>query len=51
MLSDLDGGYSTYLEGWGGGVIKAPYPYSERIPDHHAISPDRHSAVVAAAPK
>jgi len=32
MLSGLDGDYGTYLEGWGGGVIKAPYPYSERIP-------------------
>ncbi len=32
MLSGLGGSYSTYLEGWGGGVIKAPYPYSERIP-------------------
>jgi 4-aminobutyrate aminotransferase-like enzyme len=32
ILSGLDGGYSKYLEGWGGGVIKAPYPYSERIP-------------------
>lgn len=32
VLSGLDGDYSTYLEAWGGGVIKAPYPYSERIP-------------------
>ncbi len=32
ILSGLDGAYSTYLEGWGGGAIKAPYPYSERIP-------------------
>jgi len=32
MLSGLNGKYSTYLEGWGGGVIKAPYPYSERVP-------------------
>ncbi|HET6564627.1 MAG TPA: aminotransferase class III-fold pyridoxal phosphate-dependent enzyme, partial [Xanthomonadales bacterium] len=32
LLSGLEGKYSTYLEGWGGGVIKAPYPYSERIP-------------------
>jgi len=32
ILSGLDGSYSTYLEGWGGGVIKAPYPHSERIP-------------------
>lgn len=31
-LSGLGGEYSTYLEAWGGGVIKAPYPYSERIP-------------------
>ena len=26
VLSGLDGSYGTYLEGWGGGVIKAPYP-------------------------
>lgn len=32
LLSGIDGGYGTYLEGWGGGVIKAPYPHSERIP-------------------
>ena len=32
MLSGLDGNYGTFLEAWGGGVIKAPYPYSERIP-------------------
>jgi 4-aminobutyrate aminotransferase-like enzyme len=32
MLSGINGRYGTYLEGWGGGVIKAPYPYSESIP-------------------
>ncbi len=32
VLSGIDGSKSTCLEGWGGGVIKAPYPYSERIP-------------------
>ena len=32
VLSGLHGEYSTYLEAWGGGVLKAPYPYSERIP-------------------
>jgi len=32
ILSGINGSYGTYLEGWGGGVIKAPYPYSERIP-------------------
>ena len=32
VLSGINGDYGTYLEGWGGGVIKAPYPYSERIP-------------------
>jgi 4-aminobutyrate aminotransferase-like enzyme len=32
VLSGVDSRYGTYLEGWGGGVIKAPYPYSERIP-------------------
>ena len=32
LLSGLGGKYSTYLEGWGGGVIKAPYPHSEGLP-------------------
>ncbi|MBT5219271.1 MAG: aminotransferase class III-fold pyridoxal phosphate-dependent enzyme [Woeseia sp.] len=32
ILSGLDGSYGTYLEGWASGVIKAPYPHSERIP-------------------
>lgn len=32
VLSGLSGKLGTYLEGWGGGVIKAPYPYSEAIP-------------------
>jgi 4-aminobutyrate aminotransferase/(S)-3-amino-2-methylpropionate transaminase len=32
VLSGLDGDKGTYLEGWGGGAITAPYPYSERIP-------------------
>lgn len=32
LLSGLTGNLSTYLEGWGGGVIKAPYPYSAQIP-------------------
>jgi len=32
LLSGLDGKKATYLEGWGGGAIKAPYPYSEQIP-------------------
>jgi 4-aminobutyrate aminotransferase-like enzyme len=32
MLSGLEGDKNTYLEGWRGGVIKAPYPYSENIP-------------------
>jgi 4-aminobutyrate aminotransferase-like enzyme len=32
VLSGLVSGRNNYLEGWGGGVIKAPYPYSERIP-------------------
>lgn len=32
MLSGLSGRYSTYLEGWVGGVIRAPYPYSDEIP-------------------
>ncbi len=32
VLSGLEGDNATYLEGWGGGVIKAPYPYSDQIP-------------------
>lgn len=32
ILSGIDARYGTYLEGWGGGVIKAPYPYSDQIP-------------------
>jgi 4-aminobutyrate aminotransferase-like enzyme len=32
LISGLEGDKGTYLEGWGGGVITAPYPYSERIP-------------------
>lgn len=32
MLSGYSGGNSTYLEGWMGGVIRAPYPYSDQIP-------------------
>ncbi|MEM7430303.1 MAG: aspartate aminotransferase family protein [Pseudomonadota bacterium] len=32
MLSGFAGEYHRYLEGWGGGVIKAPYPYSDQIP-------------------
>lgn len=32
LLSGLQESVSTYLEAWSGGVITAPYPYSERIP-------------------
>ena len=32
VLGGYSGEMSTFLEAWGGGVIKAPYPYSERIP-------------------
>jgi 4-aminobutyrate aminotransferase-like enzyme len=32
VISGYDGEKSLYMEGWGGGVIKAPYPYSENIP-------------------
>ncbi len=32
LLSGMSGDSSTFLEGWGGGVIRAPYPYSENIP-------------------
>lgn len=32
LLSGLDGEYNRYLEAWTGGVIKAPYPYSDHLP-------------------
>ena len=32
LLSGLGGEYSRYLEAWNGGVIRAPYPYSEELP-------------------
>ena len=32
VLSALDGKTSRYMEAWGGGVIKAPYPYSDHLP-------------------
>jgi 4-aminobutyrate aminotransferase / (S)-3-amino-2-methylpropionate transaminase / 5-aminovalerate transaminase len=32
MLGGYSGESGKYLEGWGGGVIKAPYPYSDRLP-------------------
>lgn len=32
LLSGLDGDYNRFLEAWTGGVIKAPYPYSDHIP-------------------
>jgi 4-aminobutyrate aminotransferase/(S)-3-amino-2-methylpropionate transaminase len=32
MLSAYNSDNNLYMEGWGGGVIKAPYPYSENIP-------------------
>ncbi|MEJ2761608.1 MAG: aminotransferase class III-fold pyridoxal phosphate-dependent enzyme [Gammaproteobacteria bacterium] len=32
LLSAYDGSRNRYLEAWTGGVIKAPYPYSEGIP-------------------
>jgi len=32
MVSAYDSGKNLYMEGWAGGVIKAPYPYSENIP-------------------
>ena len=32
VLSALDTEYGRYLEAWGGGVIKAPYPFSDHIP-------------------
>jgi len=32
LLSGLDGNTSRFMEAWSGGVIKAPYPYSDHIP-------------------
>ena len=32
LVSGISSKNSTYLEAWSGGVIKAPYPYSEDIP-------------------
>ena len=32
MISGYDSDKNLYMEGWAGGVIKAPYPYSENIP-------------------
>jgi 4-aminobutyrate aminotransferase/(S)-3-amino-2-methylpropionate transaminase len=32
VMSGYDGSRNRYLEAWSGGVIKAPYPYSENIP-------------------
>jgi 4-aminobutyrate aminotransferase-like enzyme len=32
LASALDGRMNRYLEAWTGGVIKAPYPYSDHLP-------------------
>ncbi len=32
VMSGYDASRNLYLEAWSGGVIKAPYPYSENIP-------------------
>lgn len=32
ILSGVSAESSQYLEGWGGGVIRAPYPFSDQIP-------------------
>ena len=32
MISAYSSDNNLYMEAWGGGVIKAPYPYSENIP-------------------
>ena len=32
MISAYSSDNNLYMEGWGGGVIKAPYPYSDNIP-------------------
>ncbi|MEM7504609.1 MAG: aminotransferase class III-fold pyridoxal phosphate-dependent enzyme, partial [Pseudomonadota bacterium] len=31
-LNGIDGSHSTFLEAWGGGVIRSPYPYSDQLP-------------------
>lgn len=32
LMSGYDGNKNRYLEAWTGGVIKAPYPYSDQMP-------------------
>ena len=32
MVSAYDSGKNLYMEAWAGGVLKAPYPYSDNIP-------------------
>jgi 4-aminobutyrate aminotransferase-like enzyme len=32
MISGYNSDNNLYMEAWGGGVLKAPYPYSENIP-------------------
>lgn len=32
LMSGLDGAHNRYLEAWTGGVIRAPYPYSDSLP-------------------
>lgn len=32
LLSGYDGKWNDYLEAWTGGVIRAPYPYSDELP-------------------
>jgi 4-aminobutyrate aminotransferase/(S)-3-amino-2-methylpropionate transaminase len=32
LVSGLSGDYNRYMEAWTGGVIRAPYPYSDDIP-------------------
>lgn len=41
LMSGYDAGSMRYLEAWDGGVIKAPYPYSDRRPA--GIGPEQYA--------
>ncbi len=32
LISGLNGDYNRYLEAWTGGIVRAPYPYSDDLP-------------------
>ena len=40
MISGYSSDNNLYMEAWTGGVIKAPYPYSEQIPAD--MTPDQY---------